>query len=203
MSESKRCSRCKQVLPHEAFHKKASTPTGLNSSCRNCANEMKRAMSPEQRAIKNAKNRSYRLSNPEFVKVTNRNQYLAKRKERIAYANQWQKDNPELHKIYARNSKQRNHLKVAADTRRRNARRKANGVFSISKKELERLNRGRCFYCGTTERITIDHVVAIARGGTDSIGNLVPACKSCNSRKRELTIMEWRLKRKPPRAYAL
>jgi len=159
-------------------------------------------MTLEQRERKNAKNRKYRAENPEAVRATNRQQYLNKREQRIAYANQRQRDFPDKHKFYAKVSKQRRLLENAADTRRRNARRKANGVFLITKKDLNRLSKKPCFYCGSTQNITVDHVIAIARGGVDGIGNLVPACKSCNSQKRELTIMEWRLKRKSLSAYA-
>lgn len=198
MSNTKACSGCKQVKPYEAFNVKSSTPTGRASACAACTNERKRNLSPEQRERKNAKNRQYRAENPEAVKATNRKQYLSDRKNRIAMASQRIKDNPAKHAKYMAISKKRRHLQIAADARRRNARRKSNGVFFISKKELERLNRGPCFYCQATGKMTIDHVVAIARGGTDSIGNLVAACKSCNSRKRELTIMEWRRKRETP-----
>ena len=40
-----------------------------------------------------------------------------------------------------------------------------------------------CRYCGTTELLTIDHVVPRIQGGGDEAANLVVACKSCNSRK--------------------
>jgi HNH endonuclease len=46
-----------------------------------------------------------------------------------------------------------------------------------------------CFYCGTTGRMTIDHVVPRHRGGSDAIGNLVFACPSCNFSK--LTSPGW------------
>ncbi len=41
---------------------------------------------------------------------------------------------------------------------------------------------GRCWMCGT-EADTMDHVVALARGGSNWPANLRPACRSCNSAK--------------------
>jgi 5-methylcytosine-specific restriction endonuclease McrA len=41
----------------------------------------------------------------------------------------------------------------------------------------------RCRYCGSSEGLTIDHVVPVAANGDDSADNLVVACKTCNSRK--------------------
>jgi 5-methylcytosine-specific restriction endonuclease McrA len=41
-----------------------------------------------------------------------------------------------------------------------------------------------CAYCLRTDvEITQDHVIAVSRGGGHSAGNVVPACRSCNSRK--------------------
>ena len=57
-----------------------------------------------------------------------------------------------------------------------------------------RLGCGRCHYCGRStppRELTMDHVVPIVRGGTSQKGNVVPCCKECNSRKRDLLPLEW------------
>jgi 5-methylcytosine-specific restriction endonuclease McrA len=180
MTEYKTCSKCKQALPRTEFGKHTKTTDGLYSQCLPCHREARAA---------------YRKRQVASIKLQQRNNYEQNREKRIAYANQRIKDNPAMAKIYNARSKKKNHLAVAANTRRRNARRKANGIFAISKKELLKLSQQPCFYCGSAEQLTVDHVIAIARGGRDSIGNLVSACKSCNSQKRDLTIMEWRKKR--------
>lgn len=56
-----------------------------------------------------------------------------------------------------------------------------------------------CFYC-TEPADTVDHVVPLIRGGTNYEGNLVPACKSCNSSKSARTVAEWRYGRPPGRS---
>jgi hypothetical protein len=49
-----------------------------------------------------------------------------------------------------------------------------------------------CFYCGHLAE-GYDHMVARSCGGLDVAENLVPACLRCNSRKRELSVEEFRL----------
>jgi hypothetical protein len=41
----------------------------------------------------------------------------------------------------------------------------------------------RCFYCGTTRRVGIDHVVPMVLGGANARDNLVACCRSCNASK--------------------
>lgn len=46
---------------------------------------------------------------------------------------------------------------------------------------------GVCHYCGAAvgaKALTMDHVVPIIRGGLSTKGNVVPACKACNTAKR-------------------
>jgi hypothetical protein len=41
----------------------------------------------------------------------------------------------------------------------------------------------RCRACGRTDRLSIDHIVPIARGGSNDIRNLQTLCLPCNLRK--------------------
>lgn len=80
--------------------------------------------------------------------------------------------------------------------RQRHARRArevgAPGAWMASEWRALRESLGdRCAYCGSTQRLTIDHVVPLVRGGSNSIDNLIVACRSCNSRKGTLTALEF------------
>jgi 5-methylcytosine-specific restriction endonuclease McrA len=48
--------------------------------------------------------------------------------------------------------------------------------------KLKDLNN-KCQKCGTTENITIDHIIPLSKGGTNETNNLQPLCRSCNCRK--------------------
>lgn len=41
----------------------------------------------------------------------------------------------------------------------------------------------RCVHCGSTKRLTLDHIYPWSRGGPDTEDNLQTLCRSCNSRK--------------------
>ena len=49
---------------------------------------------------------------------------------------------------------------------------------------------GRCWYCGEPmnpfSEFSIDHLVPICDGGTNTYDNLVPCCRMCNAVKRGL-----------------
>ena len=59
------------------------------------------------------------------------------------------------------------------------------------------LAKGECHYCGQTfakKDLTMDHIVPLARGGKSTKGNVVVACKPCNSDKKYYTAAELILK---------
>jgi 5-methylcytosine-specific restriction protein A len=53
---------------------------------------------------------------------------------------------------------------------------------------------GLCHYCGKKmvfKEITMDHLVPLTRGGKSSKDNLVPSCKDCNNKKKNMLPLEW------------
>jgi len=49
-----------------------------------------------------------------------------------------------------------------------------------------------CAYDGARGPLEADHRIPLSRGGTNYIENILPACRSCNSRKHTLTEREFR-----------
>jgi len=57
-----------------------------------------------------------------------------------------------------------------------------------------RIARGVCHYCGNhvgANALTMDHLVPLIRGGRSVRGNIVAACKDCNSKKKSMLAWEW------------
>ena len=60
---------------------------------------------------------------------------------------------------------------------------------------LKYLAERACVYCGDMGRLSVDHIIARVLGGSDDGANLVLACRSCNSSKGDLDLIEWFEKR--------
>ncbi len=53
---------------------------------------------------------------------------------------------------------------------------------------------GKCYYCDESvnhQDLTMDHLIPLSRGGRSTKDNLVPCCKSCNTRKKTMLPIEW------------
>ena len=58
----------------------------------------------------------------------------------------------------------------------------------------QKTSSGLCYYCKKQvvyKKITMDHLVPLARGGRSTKDNLVPCCKACNNLKKSMMPIEW------------
>ena len=55
---------------------------------------------------------------------------------------------------------------------------------------LFKKHNGRCVYCGSKAE-EIEHIIPKSKGGTDSVHNLVIACRKCNELKGKLSLKEF------------
>lgn len=116
--------------------------------------------------------------------------YTAHRELLIARSIQWAVDHPEEMRVRrrARRALKRNNPGSV-------------GVLLDDWRRLVTRYRDRCAYCGRQpETIQMDHVIPLARGGRHAIGNVLPACPTCNHSKQDKILAEWRHRRKLPLA---
>ncbi|MBD2075892.1 HNH endonuclease [Phormidium sp. FACHB-592] len=75
-------------------------------------------------------------------------------------------------------------------------------VPPVSRREVFRRDSHTCQYCGSTKKLTLDHVLPRSKGGSHTWDNVVTACERCNALKgaRLLheTSMQLRTKPKAP-----
>lgn len=166
------CTRCKQEQSLDCFYKDKCRKDGYSSHCKTCyANRYKEFR-------KNNPIEPRKKKTPTDRRKQKKEYYERNKSKAIADNDNWRKRNPE--KV-----KNANHL--------RRSRKLENGFFIVSIKEINKLYASPCFYCGSKDSITMDHVVPLSRGGSHGIGNLVPACAKCNSSKGNKYLSEWLL----------
>ena len=121
----------------------------------------------------------WRAAHPEKVRAYNRKHEKSHRQERRAYLREWRRANPERDR--------------ACIEGRRARRQGSPGAFSAGDvRMMLRNQKGRCWWCGCVMApYTVDHRIALAKGGTNDPGNLVLACGSCNSSKHTRTPEEF------------
>jgi predicted nucleic acid-binding Zn ribbon protein len=148
--------------------------------------------------------KKYTEENHEKILAAGRKYREANREAIYARQNAWARANHERHRAYQRKY-QRQYAIANPEKRRLNAanrdaqkRSNGGGALHISERDWYRilLSYGhRCAYCGAEpdERLQVEHIIPLARGGRHSIGNVVPACAACNCSKSDRLLMEWRM----------
>lgn len=179
----KQCSKCGETKPHSEYHHDKHSKDGHVQRCKSCVQIKSKQWleNNRQRNIESCKARY--LANPESYKKRSKEWAINNPDWKAQTNRQYQLNNPHVYR---------------ATKQRRKIRKAQNGEYAISNKEWIKLYSSPCIYCGSNKDIQADHVIPIARGGTHGIGNLVPACKTCNTSKRERTITEWKKAKRNP-----
>lgn len=126
---------------------------------------------------KNAeKTRRWRMRNPEQDAAISRRWKTNNPERAAATKRQWQMDNRDK--------------RAAVASRRRTQKTKAGGSYTAAEwKSLVEHYAGKCLCCGRNDvKLTADHVIPVAKGGSSNIDNIQPLCQSCNSRKKDKAI---------------
>lgn len=155
--------------------------------------------SDRARALGAARQHRYRKANPPTPEQIA--QQRERRKEQYhrnpdavkARAKAWALAHPERAKERHRRWIAANRDRHSDTQARRRAQKRGNGGSHTYAEWLEKcaMFANLCAYCGEAKLLTRDHKVPLSRGGTDDITNIVPACKSCNSKKRHRTASEY------------
>lgn len=201
----KECSKCGEAKPLADFPPRKSSRDGKHGWCRPCYRAYYSAASRTWRAQnrgrqREAARRQYH-ADPERHRAykrrydeANREAVNARAREAYAtnggreYAREYRRLHPEATKAASRRWYRRNREKVLDDF---HARRQAERQGIVTLARLGHLLASPCLYCGATERIEIDHVVPLSRGGKHEDANLAPACRRCNASKGNKLLSEW------------
>ena len=164
----KQCTQCHRDFSLEHFSPDKRRRDGKGSTCKECwaLQERKRRVIHADRKSLQAQVR--RLANPvkvqEYYRV-NVGRINANRKVRRTIA-------PEIHRASLARRRARLH----------NA--PVNDLTAAQWIAIKILYHWRCVYCGKKMvALTQDHITPLTKGGNHTMENIVPSCKSCNSKK--------------------
>jgi 5-methylcytosine-specific restriction endonuclease McrA len=163
----KQCTKCGHVGPLNDFPRDRSRPDGRFPRCKSCNSRNARRWVDKHPERAAEYQRRYREENAiqkrEYDRTYSRQRYRKLREE-----------NPEVWRCYVR------------------LRRSRSGPTPGPAAIVARVQEcgGRCVYCGGPYE-HLDHVVALARGGSSDIRNLVPACGPCNRSKGTKPWRSW------------
>ena len=181
----KRCTKCAELKALSEFRKDRSGKNGLRSQCKACA----AAYGKQYRAAHPDYHKRYREGNYEDALAREKHYRDTHSAQRAAYNQRWRAANPDYRKHYNDTHKEER----AASNNRRRALKAAATIEDFDIMEVWEREGYTCAYCGSTENLTIDHIVALADGGSHSLDNLTVACMSCNSSKGAKPLIEWLL----------
>lgn len=210
----KACNRCGVKKALSEFYTRKSSPDGKRKECKACF--LQQVSTPEARERINRQNRKRYESSPERVAEINasRRARRAASPEKITKDREaskvWRQQNPEKVKALAKRCyearkgyynarhneyrRKNPHRRKPGDLRRQAVLKNAEGSFTAAEwlARLE-LYKGHCHWCHKKIKGTphADHVVALAKGGTNDISNIVPACASCNCSKGAKSPLEF------------
>lgn len=197
---TKRCSTCKEYLPLASFNKSRAFKDGLRYDCRACT----KLAYAVYRETSRQKSRAW---------------YWAHRDESLERSRTWAKANPDAaskrkQEWYERNIRSSKRLasKVVSDRKFRDTH---PGYWVPYAKQRRALKRnapvadfsqtqwldtiatfnGHCAYClcefTDSNNPTQEHMQPLSKRGEHTQQNIIPVCRSCNSKKHNKTLLEF------------
>lgn len=179
------CSKCGKLKPWKlgAFPSEHGRPRQPCTDCGNAARAARaRAKIDQTRRSGRARMAHWRATNPEKVATANRKPRRFDHNAARERMNRWRREHPG-HRV---TEVQRRRARIAGA---RGSHTRAQWLARVA------FHGWRCRYCAkelTRRTLTKDHLIPLARGGSDWPANLVPACRSCNCRKQDRTASEFR-----------
>lgn len=169
---SKRCPRCETTKAAVEFPKRRSSPDGLGAYCSACNRGQCLWYATQHAGAARARSAAWYAANKDRAAERDRARYVADPEAIKAKVRAWRKLNPVRH-----NSMGAKRRALIALT--------PNPVTQAEAYAILDRAAGRCTYCGVSgRRMTLDHIVALTRGGMHVASNLAACCVNCNSTKR-------------------
>jgi len=208
--KNKVCSKCDIEKSLDSFYKDSTKKDGYRCECCSCRKLYNKEHKAEIKLYRDKYNKTYYQKNREKA-ITYSNQYRKNNEQKVKESSKKSYlKTINTRKIYLINNKQkikkqqsewyylikdtkhyRNIIK-ARNTKRRHLEKNAGNFTAQDWKEVLEKHGEYCLHCGSVEHITVDHVVPLSKGGSNTKDNLQPLCLSCNCSKGTKT-MDYRI----------
>lgn len=207
----KKCSKCGEYKDFQMFHKDKNSKDGYKVWCKECRKKESLEYRNKYRdKILNSKKKWYEKSKNKkelrnknavdigfkICTVWNINKKINSYRQRAngGYYSICRECENKKNKEYRKNNPDKiNRLKIISENKRRYQKKQLNRTFTSEEwKSCNLFFNNQCVYCGVeTNDLTQDHFIPISKGGEYSKNNILPSCRSCNSRKSNKEFYEW------------
>jgi 5-methylcytosine-specific restriction endonuclease McrA len=175
----KTCTKCGADKSADSFYR------GYGR-CKACSVAMASAWNRANKEKVNANNRAARTRDPRRASANESRRYQKHRAKRDELVLAYRKEHPDFERARSK----------ASNFARRARIKGASGTHTGTEiRSLVASYLGRCAYCFDAKAEHIDHVVPVAKGGTNDIGNLVPACARCNLSKGSRSLLAFMVRK--------
>jgi len=165
----KKCSSCGERKSRDLFYRNVRSSDGLTAACRACMGARGKAYRVTHRDVVLARKRRYRDANKDKIRA-----YGAQYNRRITV---------EQRRKHKRQYRLNHPWARTLENNRYRAKKYGVCTGLTQTQWIQRLEEydHNCAYCGKRERLTIEHIVPLSRGGSHTYENVIPACFWCNS----------------------
>jgi 5-methylcytosine-specific restriction endonuclease McrA len=185
------CSLCGDLLPISCFYADRRTAIGRRLDCKKCCVErdQRRKSDPDVHARYLEYQAAYRKAHREKARATSAAWRTANPEWHQTNQERWRAipANRQSMRERARAFRLADPVRRAEYGRRRHALKLScsAGVITSDQLMAKLAYWGfRCWMCGSADKLEIDHVKPLSRGGAHVLCNLRPACAPCNNKKR-------------------
>lgn len=180
----RKCSVCRVIKPAGEFRKDPKRKAGITHRCKVCCSNNGKIYRERYKDVVKQRKKVY-ASKPEARRLANeglrrwRQKPDSKRKE-VEY------DKEYTTRPYV--AERRRHKSIERRARELHA----DGSHTLEEWKWLLSNFHYCFKCGSIINLTRDHIIPLAKGGSNFIDNIQVLCFGCNASKRDHIIIDYR-----------
>lgn len=211
MIEEKRCSKCDETKLVSEFHRNKTSKDGYKRWCKECRKDETKRYREKHREVINARKREAYYNSKKFVKEKSEEQLkqgsktctqcsmskgILQFRERAnggfySICRECENENNKEYRLT--HPELIREIKVRTEQRRRARALEVESDFTKEQwKECLETFDNQCAYCGVeTSDMCQDHFVPLSKGGGYTKSNIVPSCRSCNSKKHNILFEDW------------